>query len=575
MSQAMGMLDFFVLEAGEYLGRLDILAQAPAGTRLEAEEFLRIARAFRGSAVIASLPHLARAAQGLEAVGRAVRDGRLAWDERVRAATVRAGDDCRILLTRLRMPADDDTARAEAIGEALESLAGRPSATARPGGAGLDAGGRAFVARETAGIASALDRAARALAADPMGRDVLNAVTPAMAALRGVAVVNDLPPLADILVAVEGAIKEVHATSGTVGITVPLVFDAAAKALARAAREVVDLGRPAADSEDAARFASLLLSAFATRGHIVPIEGLFHDDTGPHVVRQGTAPPALTAVELTSQGDFLATAATELRRAASPVLRDLRLFGVAASLRPLAGAGGSAVSAALGRVADAGREAVDRGAAAAGLEAFAAIIADAADALRSAGAGADATVAARLDGVSARLQALPAPGAEAAPVRAPEIVAAAGAEPPSAPAAEIAPAAEPSGLALAFDTLDLIVAQRGLPPGSLDELVGVAAAAPDARPPLAAPASPAAPIEAAEEAGVVPVEALAPAAADDEAIVAIESLLYGPSAALRRALDLRGELEELAATGRADSARTAALLREVFDLVQLGLGAAR
>ena len=60
MGQSMGMLDFFVLEAGEYLERLDALAQAPAGPFPNADEFVRIARAWRGGALMASQQPMAR-----------------------------------------------------------------------------------------------------------------------------------------------------------------------------------------------------------------------------------------------------------------------------------------------------------------------------------------------------------------------------------------------------------------------------------------------------------------------------------------------------------------------------------
>src|SRR5712692_7512078 len=125
----LGMSDFFVLEAGEYLERLDALLQAPEGTAPAPDEFVRLARALRGSALMASRPAIARAASGLEALARAVREGRRPWD----------------------------TAKAEALASELEQLGGRPSGQIRAAEAlGLDAGVRAFVAREGAAIASAL-----------------------------------------------------------------------------------------------------------------------------------------------------------------------------------------------------------------------------------------------------------------------------------------------------------------------------------------------------------------------------------------------------------------------------------
>ncbi len=587
MDQAMGMLDFFVLEAGEYLDRLDALAQTPAGPFPDAEEFVRIARAFRGSALMASQQPMARAAQGLETAGRAARDGRLAWDERVRGEMVRAVDDCKVLLRRIRNPATEDAAQGEALGASLERLAGRSSVPPRAESAGLDAGGRAFIAREAAAIASILDRIARTLAADPAGRQALGGVAPAMSALRGVAVLSDLPPLPDVLAGIEGAVKETSATSGAVSPAVPAAFDAGARALARAAREVVDLGRPAPDSEEARDFASRLLAAFARTGDIRPIETLFYDDAGPHVVRQGEAPTPLSPVEMVSQGEFLAAAAHDLNRAPTPIERDLRLFGVAATLRPLAGSGGSPLADSLGRLADAGRGAIERGSAAGDLDAFVGVITEAADVLRSAESGDQAALAARLDAASAGLLTLGTPRGmpAAAEVLVPEapVPEAFAPAPPTTPAVPEAPepveaAGAASGLAESYEALERLLAGPGAPVSSLDDLLG----APTAAPLAAAAPSRAEPDLAAPQEGVVPIESLAPrdealvpGPAPEAEIVPIESLLYGGAGALERALALMPELEALLAGLDGSSPRLKDVLREVFDLVELGLGSRR
>ncbi|HXY68443.1 MAG TPA: hypothetical protein VEH62_03275 [Gemmatimonadales bacterium] len=555
MSNAIGMTDFFVLEAGEYLERLDALAQAPAGAFEAAEEFVRIARAFRGSALMASQQPLARAAQGLEAAGRALRDGRLAWDERARGAVIRAVDDCKVLLRRIRTPSEQDGDKAEAIGAELERLAGRPSAPVRATGEGLDAGARAFVAREAAAIASALDRVARALEADPGDRAPLAGVSQAMSALRGVAVLGDLPPLADILIGVEGAVHEVNATSGEAPPAAAAAFDAGAKALARAAREVVDNGRPATDGEEAATFAALLLEAFAGAGNVVPVEDLFYDDAGPHVVIEGIAPAGMSRVEVVSEGEYLAGAAGALQRATSPVLRDLRLFGLAAALRPLTGAGGTPLAGALGRLADVGRGAIGRGAAVANLPAFVSLVGQAAESLRGAAREDEGALAAALDGVSAQLEDLRAARA-AAPAAEPAGAAAPAADlpflvSPEEVAAEPEPEPAGSSLADAYASLARLAAGQAAAPTDLAEL-------------LAAPAG---------EADVVPIELLA--ARGDEAVVPVESLLYRGAAALKHALALQPEIEALLAARNGGGAQLAALVREVFDLVQLGLGAER
>src|SRR2546426_6834339 len=72
----LGMSDFFALEAGEYLERLDgMLAK---GDNPSADEIVRLPPALRGSALMANQPPIARAAARLEGVARPGRGGRRA-----------------------------------------------------------------------------------------------------------------------------------------------------------------------------------------------------------------------------------------------------------------------------------------------------------------------------------------------------------------------------------------------------------------------------------------------------------------------------------------------------------------
>src|SRR5207247_2256167 len=103
---------------------------------------------------MASQPAIARTAAGLEAVARAVREGRRAWDPQTQQLALRGVDDLKIFVRRAGSWTEADTAKAEALAQQLEQLAGRPSAQIRAVEAlGLDAGARAFVARGTAGAA--------------------------------------------------------------------------------------------------------------------------------------------------------------------------------------------------------------------------------------------------------------------------------------------------------------------------------------------------------------------------------------------------------------------------------------
>src|SRR3989442_1715430 len=120
----LGMSDFFALEAGEYLERLDgMLAK---GDSPSADEIVRLARALRGSALMANQPAIARAAAGLEVVARAVREGRRAWDPQTQQLALRAVDDLKIFVRRAGSWTDADTAKAEALAAREVAERGRP-----------------------------------------------------------------------------------------------------------------------------------------------------------------------------------------------------------------------------------------------------------------------------------------------------------------------------------------------------------------------------------------------------------------------------------------------------------------
>ena len=208
MTNPLATADFFALEAGECLDRLESLVnreEAPPG-----DDFVRAARVLRGSALMASQQPIARAAAGLESVARAVREGRRGWDPATREQVAQAVEEFRLLVRRVRDWGESETGRATRLGIGLESLAGRaggePERHAEPGE--LNTGVRAFVAREGALIASALDRAARSLHATPGEREPLYTVLRRMQSLRGLAELGELAPLPEILDGIELAIGD-------------------------------------------------------------------------------------------------------------------------------------------------------------------------------------------------------------------------------------------------------------------------------------------------------------------------------------------------------------------------------
>ncbi|HET9707336.1 MAG TPA: hypothetical protein VFP39_03435 [Gemmatimonadales bacterium] len=401
----LGMADFFALEAGEYLERLDGLL-APEGAPA-ADEFVRLARALRGSALMASQTPIARAAAGLESLARGVREGRRGWDPGTRQVAIRAVDDLKILVRRVAVWDDNDTQRAEALARELEQLSGRPSGILRQAEAlGLDAGARAFVAREGAAIGSALDRTATALRAGMPARDALQNVLRALQPLRGLAALNDLPPLPDVLEGIERAVTEVT-RGGPPPAAAPDFFQSAAGAITQAAREVAERGRPEPEGPAFRAFAAQMARFFDREPAVIPISELYFDDTGPHILQRGAetaqAEP-LSRLELISHGEHLRLAADAIERAPSPTQRELRVHTLAGTFRALAVGGSGPLPQTLSSFADAAREAVALGHAVREPAAFAQALRHASEVLTTATTSDDATLAAGLQRAVAQLR---------------------------------------------------------------------------------------------------------------------------------------------------------------------------
>src|SRR5213595_3505372 len=464
----LGMSDFFALEAGEYLERLDGLLAA--GDSPNADELVRLARALRGSALMANQHAIARTAAALEALARAVREGRRAWDPQTKQLAVRGVDDLKIFVRRAPAWSDADTAKAEALSHELEQLAGRPSAQVRAAEAlGLDAGARAFVAREGAAIASTLDRAAQALRANPVAHDPLQHVLRALQPLRGLAAVNDLPPLPDLLEGIERAIAELSRAGIDPPANVGELFQAGATAIARAAREVAERGRPDPEGPDFHQFAAQLVRFLRSEPDVVSIGTLYYNDSGPHIVSRGIPAPrpsTLGRLELVSHGDHLRQAADSLERAPSATQRELRAHTLGTTFRALANAGGGILADRVAEFAVAARDAVANGSAVGHAAAFAAELRRVGDLLAASNTADEDALAAELAPLIQRVRSLgastptPAPPA-AVPVRQPP-------PPRGRPAPPATGPGETPDLAGSWAAYERLV-QAGIGPASLHE----------------------------------------------------------------------------------------------------------
>ena len=540
----LGMSDFFALEAGEYLERLDALLQKP---ELSTEEFVRLARALRGSALMASQPAIARAAAGLEAVARGVREGRNSWDAQTKQIAVRAVDDLKVFVRGAASWTEADTAKADVLSAELEQRAGRPApptpAAAAPG---LDAGARAFVAREGAAIASALDRAAQALRANPRDHDPLQLVLRALQPLRGLAALNDLPPLPDLLEGIERTIAEMVQPDFTPPANVADVFGAAAGAIAHGAREVAERGRPDPDGQAFRQFAELLVRFGASEPEVVLVSSLYYDDAGPHVVQQGVAaarPAALGRLELVSHGEHLRQVADSFERARSTTQRELRAHTLASTFRALADVGGGPLADRLGQFALAAREVVTSGIAVRAPQAFAELLRRVGDLLAQSGSGDETTMIDELDALTVDVRAMVVTGPAASPTST--------VSPPQSPTPAAAPVRAPAAEETVPESPDLTgswvsyqrLVDAGIGLASLETLLG-APSRDTSRPVSVPPAAPAAP---------------------EAPVVDVRTLLYRGDSALARAQELRAKARLVSG----DALR--ALIEEVCDLVALAV----
>jgi HPt (histidine-containing phosphotransfer) domain-containing protein len=313
-----GFLDFFILEASEYVEQLDgLMARASAtGSAVDTEALARNARSLRGSATMAKLTPFAELATALERVGRALRDGTVAWSPALAGTIVATVDDLKILIRSVRSWSAADDQRAATRAAELNRIApAAPVASVPAGGAGAGGG---FFAAESSNIAAGLEL----LATRPNDRDAATNVLRRVRAMRGVAGIKDVSPLSDVMAGAELVAKPLELGQGPLDAD-RVAFLRAAAALLRRASTALREGKPAdAPSPERDAFVDAL-GKFESRdqdtARIVPITQLFYADGGPHVVSASQNPPTTPAerfrLEVVSQGEHLRGIVAEARRA--------------------------------------------------------------------------------------------------------------------------------------------------------------------------------------------------------------------------------------------------------------------
>ena len=435
MTHPLGGEDFFILEAGEYLGRLSSLANS-AGVP-NAEEIVRFARALRGSAQMAAQQPIARAATALEQLLRAVRDGRLTWNPDVASVTSRTIEDLRGLVERVKRWSPDEAAVVDRITAELEALRGGAATTPPVPAQATEAGIRAFLAREAASIGNVLAQAAHAVRGGVTPAEPADAVLRRMHSLQGMAALADFPPLPDLMDGIERLCRSI-AQQQLGRVEGASYLDAGAEALGRAARDIADQGRLDVEAAELLSFARRLLAPALSEMPVVPIETLFPDGVDGIVSRgtyaRGTA-ALLSSAAVVSRGERLFQSADDLAAATTAVLRDLRLHRLLGELSGLSSGLPPGLDIAVESFAIAARAAVARGDAGLYRARFAELLRESGERLRGYGdlsepmklAGAFERATRALDDL-ATAEALPAPVPKPA-----------GGEPPVVPIESLAP----------------------------------------------------------------------------------------------------------------------------------------
>ena len=114
------LLDFFALEASEYLTRLEsLIAKRNLGSS-DASQFAATARGLRGSATMAKAGQLARLATAVERIASGVAQGATTWEPELQRALIGAIEDLKLLVRGVRTWGAEQDARVE---ESLRRLA--------------------------------------------------------------------------------------------------------------------------------------------------------------------------------------------------------------------------------------------------------------------------------------------------------------------------------------------------------------------------------------------------------------------------------------------------------------------
>jgi HPt (histidine-containing phosphotransfer) domain-containing protein len=542
-----GFLEFFILEAGDYVEQLDGLLLGGSVSGPDPDAMQRVARALRGTATMAKIPSFAELAQNVERVGRALQDGAVRWEPALGGALVAAIDDLKILLRAARnwSPAEDQRATTRSAELSRYAPARTPSAQAAAQPAANSSA--SYFATEASNIAAGLELLTTRSGDADMAANVLRRVR----ALRGVAGVKEVGPLADVLEATEDAARGLEGGQEALSNEGRQLLESAAaylRTLSSALRGEGDVNAPGSSRDAFAAAHDNWSTRAGERDHVVPIADLFYGE-GDGLVQESPNPPTSARqrfrLELVSLGEHLHQVVEGARQAGDTASTTRSRRDLKRALRALQAA---AMSFGENEVAE-----------------FISGHLDAADHLDFLGLSALGDLAGVLaepgqDGekLMARLKEMSG-GRDLSSA----IAMGFGSEQPVSKPATPTPAApresRPSPLAVATPAFTAPVAPTPVAP-------------PVAPPPAPAPVM----IEALDntsaaliDSSIAALDALndrpfaEPAALPEDDIVPIESILYRGRAALDRAVEIRDQIRK--SGNRADND----VLEELFDLIEL------
>ncbi|MEO7084933.1 MAG: Hpt domain-containing protein [Gemmatimonadaceae bacterium] len=321
MTGTPGFVEFFVLEAGEYIEQLDGILLAAGADQPNAEELQRLARGLRGSATMAKLTSFAGLAAAIERVGRALREGELKWSQGLRGALVAAVDDLKTLLRSARSWSPQDDRRAGArVTELTVYAPPRTSGAFRAVGERTSGGSTSFLGNEASNIAAGLEL----LTTRPGDSATASNVLGRIRALRGVAEVKDAGPLADVLEATEDAAHGLD-TGAAMSAESRRVLETATaylRVLTPALRGSSALDAPGVARDEFSAAVGDWRARTTTDDRVVPISELFYEDGSPGVVERSEHPPTSASarfhLEMVSLSEHLNGVVDSARRAFEP-----------------------------------------------------------------------------------------------------------------------------------------------------------------------------------------------------------------------------------------------------------------